>query len=144
MQLICSHAAKPEGQFSTHHEHLASEKISIVERGMDWLLDKIAWIGPKTHAWALGCVSARGVQAARVLQGVLHLTRKHRSKHLEAACEIAHANQCYRLRSLRQLIKRQEDKKQEFEFLAEHPLIRNLSTYGSVVCVDLHKEAGKP
>ena len=84
------------------------------------------------------------MQATRVLQGLLHLTGKHRSERLEVACDIAHANQCYRLRSLRQLIKRQEDQQREFEFLEEHPLIRNLSTYGSVVCVDLHKEARSP
>ena len=144
MKLVCSHAAKPAGKFSTHPEHIASEKISDVERGINWLLDKTERVGPKTYAWALGCVSNRGVPAARVLQGLLRLTGKHRSQHIEAACDIAHANQCYRLRSVRKLIERGEAKQLEFEFLEEHPLIRNLSEYGSVVCVDLQKEAWKP
>jgi transposase len=143
MDLICSHPAKPPGLFSTHREHIASEKISDVERGMDWLLDKIEFIGPKTHAWALGCVSHRGIEAARVLRGLLSLTGKHRSHQLEAACDIAHANQCYRLRSIRKLAERKESKQQQFEFLEQHPLIRNLSEYGSVVSVDLQKEAWK-
>jgi hypothetical protein len=143
MQFICAHAAKPPGKFSTHPEHIASEKISDIERGIDWLLDKTELIGPKTYAWALGCVSSRGVQAARVLQGLLRLTRKHRSHQMEAACDIAHANGCYRLQSLRKLIQRAESKQQEFEFLEQHPLIRNLSEYGRVVCVDLQKEAWK-
>lgn len=144
MNLICSHVAKPAGQFSTHREHLASEKISNVERGIDWLLGKIEWIGPQTHAWAVGCVSSRGVQAARVLQGLLSLTRTYRSPQLEAACEVAHANQCYRLKSIRRLIDHAESKQQSFEFLEKHPLIRNLSEYESVVSVDLQKEAWKP
>lgn len=144
MKPVCCHAAKPPGMFSTHPEHIASEKISDVERGMDWLLDKTERIGPQTYAWALGCVSHRGIQAARVLQGLLSLTRKVRSQDLERACEIAHANQCYRLQSVRRLIERAESRQQPLEFLEEHPLIRNLSEYGSVVRVDLQKEAWKP
>jgi hypothetical protein len=144
MKLVCTHATKPPGKFSTHPEHIASQKISEVERGMDWLLDKTQLIGPKTHKWALGCVAHRGVQAARVIRGLLSLTRKHRSQQLEAACGIAHANQCYRLQSVRKLAERNEAQQQQFEFLDEHPLIRNLSTYGNVVSVNLQKEAWKP
>ena len=144
MNLVCTHATKPPGRFSTHPEHIASEKISEVERGMDWLLEKAELIGPQTHQWAVGCVASRGIQAARVVRGLLSLTRKHRSGQLESACEVAHANQCYRLQSIRKLIEHKEAKQQEFDFLDEHPLIRNLSTYGSVVSVDLQKEAWKP
>ena len=141
MKLVCTHAAKPEGMFSTHREHLASEKISGVERGIEWQLDKIERIGPKTHDWAVGCVAHRGVQAARVLQGLLRLTRQHRSPLIESACETAHANQCYRLQSIRRLIEHAESKQQSFEFLEEHPLIRNLASYCEVVGVNLQKEA---
>lgn len=141
MKQLCLHPTKPPGQFSTLPEHIASEKINAVERGIDWLLDRTEIIGPATHAWALGCVSSRGVQAARVLQGLLRLPEKHRSEEIEAACDIAHANQCYRLKPLRKLIKHAASKQQHFEFLEEHPLIRNLSEYGSVVGVDLKKEA---
>ncbi len=125
-------------------EHIASGKISDVERGMDWLLDKTEFIGPKTHDWAVCCVAQRGIQAARVLRGLLSLTKKYRSHQLEEACDVAHANQCYRLKSVRRLIEHREAKQSHFEFLEEHPLIRNLSEYGNVVGVDLQKEAWKP
>lgn len=141
MNQVCTHAAKPPGKFSTHPQHIAAEKISNVERGIDWLLGKTEFIGPQTHAWAVACVSSRGVQATRVLQGLLQLTTKYRSQQLEAACEIARANQCFRLKSLRRLMEHAESKQQEFEFLEEHPLIRNLSEYESIVSVDLEKEA---
>lgn len=141
MQLICTHAVQPLGKFSTLKEHIASEKISAVERGIDWLLEKIEFIGPKTHAWSLGCVSARGIEATRVLQGLIGLTKKYRSCQLESACDTAHANQCYRLKSVKQLIELSAAKQQELGFLDEHPLIRNLSQYGEVVSVDLKKEA---
>lgn len=141
MQLVCTHAAKPEGAFSTHPEHIAAEKINSVERGLEWLLDRTELIGPHAHAWALGCVAHRGVQAARVLRGLLSLTSAHRSRQIESACDTAHANGCYRLKSIRRLIERLEAKQQHFEFLEEHPLIRHLSAYGEAVGVNLQKEA---
>ena len=141
MDLICTHARQPEGKFSTHQEHIASEKISPVERGADWLLRKTSVIGPHTKAWTLGLIASRGVQAVRVLHGLLNLSRKHHSQAIEQACQTAHANGCYRLKSIRQLIKHGADQQQSLEFLDEHPLIRNLSEYGNLVRVDFRKEA---
>ena len=141
MEQICIHAKQPEGKFSTHREHIASEKISPVERGADWLLRKTSVIGPKTRDWTLGLIANRGVEAIRVLHGLLNLSHKHPSQAIEQACETAHANGCYRLKSIRQLIKHGADQQQSFEFLNEHPIIRNLSEYGSLVRVDFRKEA---
>ena len=141
MNLISTHAKQPEGKFSTHREHIASEKISPVERGTDWLLQKTSVIGPETKAWTLGLVANRGVQSVRVLHGLLNLSHKHSSKEIEQACQTAHANGCYRLKSIRQLIKHGADQQESFEFLEEHPLIRNLSEYGNLVRVDFRKEA---
>ena len=141
METICVHATQPAGKFSTLPEHIASEKISPVERGADWLLKQAGFMGPKTQAWAYGCVAARGVQAVRVLYGLLDLGNKHPSHLIEQACDMAHANQCYRLASLRKLIKRRAAKQQQFEFLDTHPIIRNLSEYGDIIRVDFRKEA---
>lgn len=143
MQLLCTHVKQLPGKFSTLREHIATEKISPVERGTDWLLQKVAYIGPKTREWSRGLVASRGIESARVLHGMLSLLDKHRSEIIERACETAHANQCYRLATIRQLIKHSGAKQQQFEFLDEHPLIRNLSEYGEVVRVDFKKEAMK-
>ena len=142
MKLICAHATKSPGAFSTLPEHIASQKINNVERGIDWMLSRAKLIGPKTLAWSLGCASARGIQATRVLQGLLNFPSKYRSQQIEAACDIAHANQCYRLKSIRRLIDQIVPKQQEFSFLDEHPLIRNLSEYAGLVSVNLNKEHG--
>ena len=143
MNAICTHATQPTGKFSTKQEHLASEKISPVERGTDWLLQKVGHIGPKTRAWSHGLVAARGIEAVRVLHGLLNMIDKHPSDKIEQACDIAHANQSYRLKTLKQLIKHSGAKQQEFDFLAEHPIIRNLSEYGDLIRVDFRKEAMK-
>ena len=143
METICVHATQPPGKFSTIREHLATEKISPVERGADWLLSKVRLIGPKTQAWARGCVASRGVESIRVLHGLLNLSNKHSSQLIEQACDTAHANQCYRLASVRQLIQRGGSKQKQFEFLEEHPIIRNLSEYGNMVRVNFRKEASR-
>lgn len=140
MELICTHATQPPGKFSTHPEHLASEKIHPIERGTDWLLKKCSYIGRNTTNWTLGLVANRGIEAVRVLHGLLNLIGKHPSSVIEQACEVAYANDCYQLRSLRKLIEHHGSKQKSFDFLEEHPLIRNLSTYGDLVRTDFQNE----
>ena len=84
-------------------------------------------------------MSNRGIEAVRVLHGFLNLIDKHPNSVIEEACEVAHANDCYQLRSLRKLIEHRSSKQKSFDFLEEHPLIRNLSEYGDLVCVDFQK-----
>ena len=79
MELICTHATQTPGRFSTLAEHLASEKIHPIERGTEWLLEKCSHIGKNTTNWTLGLVSNRGIEAVRVLHGLLNLINKHPS-----------------------------------------------------------------
>jgi transposase len=144
METICTHATGAKGRFSTLPEHLASQKISPVERGMEWLLEKVSFIGNNTRNWSHGLVATRGVEAVRVLHGLLNLSKKYPSEVLENACETAHSYQAYRLQTIRQLLEHSAGKQTEFEFLDQHPIIRNLSDYGEVVRVDLRKEAYQP
>jgi transposase len=141
MKQLCVHPRQAPGKFSTLSEHIASEKINAVERGADWLLDRVEYIGKNAFMWAQGCLSARGVQGMRTLQGLLSMTKKHDSRAIDQACKTAHANQCYRLKTIRHYIDRDVGQQQEFEFLEEHPLIRNLDEYGEVVRTNFQKEA---
>jgi len=140
MELICMHATQAPGRFSTLPEHLASEKIHPIERGTEWLLQKCSFIGENTTNWTLGLVANRGIEAVRVLHGLLQLSDKHPSSVIEEACEVAHASGCYQLRPLRKLIEHRGSKQKSFDFLDEHPLIRNLAEYGDVIRVDLQKD----
>ena len=139
MELVCVHPTQPKGKFSTLPEHIASEKISGVERGADWLLQKVSFIGPHTEKWAVACLANRGIEAVRVLQGLLSLTRKHPSNVVEKACETAESYQEYRLATIRKLIKHAAPKQEEFEFLDQHPIIRNLADYGDIIRVDFNQ-----
>jgi len=144
MEEISIHARQAQGKFSTLREHIASEKISPVERGADWLLQQVGYIGPKTRNWSRGLMATRGVEGIRVLHGLLNLIDKHPSAVIEQACDTAHANQSYHLATIRKLIEHSSSKQEQFEFLVEHPIIRNLSEYGEIVRVDFRKEALKP
>ena len=85
----------------------APEKINGLERGVEYLLKRIEWLGPQTHQWAQAMLSARGIEGTRVLQGLASLAKKHSSEALENACETALSYGAYQLRTLRQLLKRQ-------------------------------------
>ena len=127
-QLIV-HAKTEPGRFRSAPEHIPQEKFSAVERGTVALLRQIATIGPHTRQWAEATTQARGVEAVRVLVGLKHLAGKHPTEALEEACRVALSHGAYRLRTIRQLLKRGGAEQRQFDFLEEHPIIRPLSDY---------------
>jgi hypothetical protein len=142
---IAVHVRQQPGRFSTLSEHIPREKISGVERGAEWLLDKVRWIGPHTARWAEAMFQNRGIEGVRVLQGLIALANRHRSEALEEACQTALSHQAFRLRVLRQLLKRQADKRQQqLDFADEHPIIRPLSEYTAFVASAIRKRAAQP
>jgi transposase len=134
MQPIAVHTRHEPGQFSTPRQYIASEKISGVERGAAWLLDRVAnRLGPHSTAWAEAMVRVRGVEGVRVLQGLLSLAGRHCVSAIEQACEIATSYGAYHLRTVRALVKRKVPKQEVLAFLSDHPVIRPMSEYGQFV-----------
>jgi len=134
MQQIALHPKREPGGFSTPPEYIAAEKISGVERGAAWLLQKIALrLGPKSAAWAEAMIKARGVEGTRVLLGLLSLAGRYSLSEIERACELALGYGAYHLRTIRTLLKRQASKQEVLPFLSDHPVIRPLSEYGQFV-----------
>lgn len=127
---IALHARAEKGRMCTDRGHIPPEKVSAVERGADYLLDMVSLIGPHTRKWSEAMLQARGVAGMRVLVGLRSLAGNHETAVLEDACRRALAHGTYRLRSIRELIKRGPTPEQtQFEFLEEHPIIRPLSDY---------------
>jgi transposase len=137
---IAIHVRHEQGRFSTHGEHIAREKINGIERGAAYLLSKVSIIGVHTRQWAEAMVGARGIEGTRVLLGLLSLTKKYPSESLEKACEIALSHGAFRLRAIRQLLKRPGFKQEPLPFLEEHPLIRPLDDYARVVAAALERK----
>jgi transposase len=145
LEQIAVHALHQPGRFSTQSVHLAAEKISGVERGAKWLLNKVSLVGPHTKAWSEALVVARGIEATRVLMGLISLTRKHPPETLETACKTALSHGEFRLRVIRSLIARQPDRLQGMlPFLDTHPLIRPLDDYARVVAAALDRKGPAP
>jgi transposase len=133
MEQIAVHVRQEPGRFSTQGQHIAAEKRNGVERGAVWYLSRARLIGQHTARWAEAMIQARGIEGVRVLQGLWALTKRHDAEAIERACEVAFSHGAYRLRTLRQLLKRDGPKQETFAFLDEHPIIRPLSDYAKLV-----------
>jgi hypothetical protein len=133
MEQIAVHPRQDPGRFSTQDQHIASTKRSGVERGAVYLLSRARLLGPHTARWAETMISARGIEGVRVLQGLLALTKRHDDEAIERACEVAFSHGAWRLRTLRQLLRRDAPRQETFAFLDEHPIIRPLSDYAKLV-----------
>ncbi len=133
MEQIIVHPRKEPGQFSTPPECIHSYKRSGVERGAAWLLGRARLIGEHTARWAENMLQARGIKGVRVLQGLLALANQHDGAAIERACQVAFSHGAWRLKTIRQLLKRDAPAQETFDFLEEHPIIRSLSDYGKLV-----------
>jgi hypothetical protein len=133
MEPVAVHARREPGRFSTLPVHIASEKISGVERGAAWHLARVRRLGPQSTRWAEGAVETRGVEAVRVLIGLLSLAGRHPATAIERACGIASGYGAYHLRTVRALIDRDAPRQETMSFMSEHPMIRPLSEYGRFV-----------
>ena len=138
MEQIAIHAQAEPGRFQTMSEHIHSKKISSVERGATWLLRRVELIGPSAEAWAKAMLTVRGIQGVRVLVGLASLVHKHPTDVIDRACQTALSHEAFRLRTIRALIKNGGSKQEEFAFIDEHPIIRDLSDYGAIVKAALH------
>ena len=136
MERVAVHVQQDPGRFSTHDEHIHDHKFSQVERGAEWLLGQAALIGPEALRWSKAMLEERGVAGLRVLTGLRALASRYEADQIDRACRVAHTHGAYRLRPIRELLKRgvQTGREQgEMAFLAEHEIIRDLTPYGDVV-----------
>lgn len=133
LQQIAIHAQREPGRFATDPQHIAPAKRSGMERGTAWWLKKAQAIGGEAGRWAETVLQQRGIPAVRVVMGLVSLAQRHRDTAIEQACRIARSHAAYRLRDVRNLLKRQAPPQEQFEFTQEHPLIRSLADYGALV-----------
>jgi transposase len=131
---IAVHPRVEPGRFSTIRSHLADQKISAVERGAEYMLRKALCIGVEAGLWAKAMLDERGIEGVRVLQGFLHLAKNYPARAINQASKTALQAGMFRLRSLRELIKRNAAQG-EFEFAESHPIIRPLSEYQELIIV---------
>jgi transposase len=127
---VAIHPRMEKGKFSTLAAHIAPSKISGIERGAQYLLQKVKLIGPNATRWADGAISERGVEAMRTIQGLLSLTGKYESSAIEHASDTAWRSGSFRYRTIKKLLEHGGAKQQTMEFMDEHPVIRPILEYG--------------
>ena len=138
MEQLVVHVQVSAGKFQTASEHIHAKKISSVERGAQWLLKRTEFIGPSAEAWAKEMLVVRGIQGIRVLAGLMNLAHKYPADAVDSACGMALTHGAFRIKTLRTLIKHGGSKQEEFTFIDEHPIIRNMSDYGAIVKAAMH------
>jgi len=140
---VAVHAKAEPGRFRTDTQHIPKEKVSAVERGTAALLRQTLTIGPHAQQWASAMVQARGIEGVRVLVGLKALTGNYDSAAIDRACEKALTYGAYRLRVIRELLKRDAASsatQRQFEFLEAHPVIRPLSDYSLASLTQFRKD----
>ncbi len=126
---IAIHPRMEKGKFSTLSKHIAPTKISGIERGAKYLLEKVRLIGPQSLRWSEGAITAHSVRGMRIIQGLISLTTKYKSSEIERATEIAWRSGSFRCRTIRQLLEHGGPVQQTMEFMDEHPVIRPILEY---------------
>jgi hypothetical protein len=134
---IALHTLTEAGKFTTDPLHLHSSKRHIIERGVDYLLDRCRLIGLLSGCWAEAMHQARGPQGLRVMQGFLQMAEKHPTAALEKAAGIATHHGAWRLRDLKQLLD-QPAHVTQLDFLETHPVIRSLEVYRLLAREEFH------
>jgi transposase len=139
MEQIVVHVQVEPGKFQTRQEHIHSQKRTKVEKGAVWLLERASLIGDHADKWAQAMLQARGVQGIRVLVGLLSLGKRYDEDRIDRACKTALTHNAFRLRTIRELIKRGGPEQELLEFIDEHPIIRSMSDYEAIVKASLRQ-----
>jgi transposase len=133
MEQIEVYAKGQPGTFHTRAKHIAPQKRTKMEKGTVWLLQRASLIGANVDRWAQQMLSARGIPGIRVLVGLLNLANTYERSQIDNACEIALSHNAFRLKTIRSIIKQGGKKQEQMAFIDEHPIIRDMSSYGEFV-----------
>jgi transposase len=139
LEPIVVHAKAEPGHFQTRPDHIHEHKRSGIERGAGWLLQKADRIGFQARQWAQAMLQARGVEGIRVLLGLVSLSKYYSCRQINHACRVALSYEAFRLRTIREIIKRGGPEQPSLAFMEEHPIIRPLSDYQRWIENDPHE-----
>jgi hypothetical protein len=139
LEPIAIHCTVEPGRFSTSSKHIDPRKTHSIERGVEYLLGKVKFLGQHATRWAEDTLEARGIEAARTIQGLLSLCRKYESSQINQACEAAWRSKCHSYRAIKKLLEKEAiNCQQTMNFMDDHPVIRSITEYGEFVKRAIH------
>ena len=131
MDPIAMHARLEPGTFSSRMP--GRNGRSSVNRTAEYWCQRAGQIGPWCGEWAQRVHAERGLESIRALMGLWHLGRRAGCSAMERVCQQAlDRGGALRLRHLRRLLEGKPEPEQ-LTFLNQHPLIRDLGEYGTLV-----------
>ncbi len=131
-QCVAVHVRVQVGRFLTREEHRPAHKPARQEAYQATLLGKAEHIGPRALAWSRAAIVERDVQAYRLLQGMVSLTRSHARERVDWACGIALERRSFRYQTLRRLVEQAAEVPAVTVLTQEHDCIRDLKQYAAI------------
>jgi transposase len=126
---VAVHARVPPGEFArrpgAHNQEPTSSQRAYVAK----LIATCARVGPALKEWAEAAYAERGVRALRLIQGALHLVRKHPREAVLHAAKKALAHRLYRYKDLRRLTEQADSVPLQRSLLDVHEAIRSMNEY---------------
>jgi transposase len=128
MEQIAIHPRLVPGQYNTQSQHIPNAKINIGEFGSGYMLEPLNKIGAPCAIWGEITLQNRGIEAIRVMQGLLQLKKKYTHEQLNAAAVEAVRSETFFLKGFRELIDL-ENPTPTLNFEDAHPLMRKMTSY---------------
>lgn len=134
-EIIARHLRIPAGSF-TRVLGVQGTRGSMAQ-SLRYYRGRLGRLGAGAGAWADALIAQEPILAIRRLQGLLSLSSKYKSKHIDAACGKALHYGHYRLGQIKDHLQGNLPEQGELALLGKHELIRDLSDYESVVGSDI-------
>ncbi len=131
MELLTTHARQEPGRFTAPDNR---GRQPVVTRTAEALCQRAEQLGGGCGEWAQRVRIERGVEAIRVLLGLLALAKRVGAPVLDRVCTQAAARGDWRLRDLRRLLEGRPQAEQ-LTFMDRHPVIRDLGEYAALIDV---------
>jgi transposase len=126
---LAVHARLRPGEWARRPGEEHQEPTSSQRAYVGKLIGTCARVGPPLKEWAEAAYVERGVRSIRLIQGVLHLVRKHPKEAVLHAAKKALANHLFRYKDLRRLTEQADSAPAQRSLLDVHEVIRPMNEY---------------
>ena len=126
---LAVHARVRPGEFARRPGAQSQEPTSSQRAYVAKLIATCARVGPALQEWAEAAYVERGVRALRLIQGALHLVRKHPKEAVLHAAKKALIHRLFRYKDLRRLTEQADSVPKQRSLLDVHEAIRPMNEY---------------
>jgi len=127
--LVAVHARVAEGLYAPAPGQRSTDPTTRQRAYVERLLGRCGQVGPPLRQWAEAAITARGVRAIRLIQGVLGLTRQHPRERVLHAATVALTHQRFRYKELARLAAGATPEPSTRPLVSDDPAIRPLTEY---------------